>query len=88
MEPVSEVILTPTTNIIMRLLFVVLFIAAITIFTKRVVFLFNALKIGVPDLKPRTDDSGKRISSVTERDAPRKTDKTHGKNKLNKSVNW
>lgn len=59
-----EVILTPTTFVPFKILFVLLFAAAITIFAKRVSFLLQALKIGIEDPKPRTDDPAKRIMSV------------------------
>ena len=65
MEPVKEIILTPTTALFAKIIFILLFVGAIAIFAKRAMFLFQALKIGVPDPKPRTDDPVKRLISKT-----------------------
>lgn len=56
--------LTPSEFIPVRILFVLVFAAVIYLFSTRAKFLLAAVKLGVPDPKPRTDNPGKRIMSV------------------------
>ncbi len=56
--------LTPSEFLPVRFLFVLCFLGVLFLFATRVNFLFQAMRLGVPDPKPRFDDPGKRIMSV------------------------
>jgi Fe-S oxidoreductase len=56
--------LTPSEFIIVRVLFVLLFIGVIYLFATRVKFLYETMRLGIPDPKPRFDNPLKRVSSV------------------------
>ncbi|MGA2731089.1 MAG: (Fe-S)-binding protein [Syntrophobacteraceae bacterium] len=56
--------LTPSEFLPVRFLFVLCFLGVLFLFATRVKFLFQAMRLGVPDPKPRFDDPGKRIMSV------------------------
>ncbi len=56
--------LTPSEFLPVRLLFVLSFIAALYLFSTRVKFLVQAMRLGVPDPKPRFDHPGNRIMSL------------------------
>jgi len=64
MHEAAEIILTPTTSLAAKILFILLFITSVTIFARRVIFLWKAMNLGEPDPKPRFDEPGKRIASV------------------------
>lgn len=56
--------LTPSEFLPVRFLFVLCFLGVLYLFATRVKFLFQAMRLGVPDPKPRFDDPGKRVMSV------------------------
>ncbi|MGV8073308.1 MAG: heterodisulfide reductase-related iron-sulfur binding cluster [Syntrophobacteraceae bacterium] len=56
--------LSPSEFILVRILFVLSFLGVLYLFWTRAKFLFDAMKLGVPDPKPRFDDPAKRIMSV------------------------
>ncbi|HOO56289.1 MAG TPA: (Fe-S)-binding protein [bacterium] len=60
----EHVVLTPSANPVIKVIFIVLFIAALAVFAKRVLFLFNCLKLGASDPRPRTNDITERIIGV------------------------
>jgi Fe-S oxidoreductase len=59
-----ENILTPTTNIALRILFVLMFAAAIGIFARRAFFLYKCLTLGVKDPRPRFNNVVQRVIGV------------------------
>ncbi len=56
--------LTPSEFLPVRFLFVLCFLGVLYLFATRVKFLFQAMRLGVPDPKPRFDHPGKRVMSV------------------------
>jgi Fe-S oxidoreductase len=56
--------LTPSEFLPVRFLFLLCFFGVIYLFTTRAKFLLQALRLGVPDPKPRFDRPGKRVMSV------------------------
>ncbi len=56
--------LTPTVALWAKLLFAVLFITSLAVFTRRVLFLINCLKLGAQENQPRTDQPLRRIGGL------------------------
>ncbi|MFA6449722.1 MAG: (Fe-S)-binding protein [bacterium] len=59
-----EIILTPSANPILKGIFILLFICAIGIFSRRALFLYKCITLGVKDPKLRINDIFKRVMSV------------------------
>ncbi len=60
----EHMVLTPTAHPALKVLFILLFIGSLAIFAKRALFLFNCIKLGQPDPRPRTNDIVKRVLGV------------------------
>ncbi len=64
MENAQEIILTPSANPVIKVLFILFFAAALGIFGRRVLFLYKCLSLGVTDPKKRVDNVAERIKGL------------------------